>query len=335
MTLLVCRPDGWSCGKIFNMSDLDRARGYYRKDFINYLAVERNLATRTLREYGDDLTRFFEYFGPHLDADLTLQAIDERSIRDFLTWLKVDRKFTARAINRKIASLKNYFKYLVREGVVSRSPVADLKSLKLPKHLPKVLSQDEVVRMLERRPTIDVDTEKRRGRPLSKEARSFAATRDNAILELFYATGMRISELVGLDLTDFDLDERTIRVTGKGDKQRLVLMNETAAQALRSYLVCRPVASTRAVFLNQRGGRLSARAIEYMFADRLKAAGIRREASPHTLRHSFATHMLEGGSDLMTIKELLGHENLSTTQIYTNISLNHVKQVYRDSHPRE
>jgi site-specific recombinase XerD len=321
---------------IFNMSDLDRARGYYQKDFINYLAVERNLAPRTLREYGDDVRLFFDFFGPHLDADLTLQEIDERSIRDFLTWLKMDRGFTARAVNRKIASLKNYFKYLVREGVVARSPVADLKSLKLPKHLPKVLSQEEVVQVIEKRPQLDVGSDrKRRGRPPSGAARSFAEARDRAILELFYATGMRISELVGLDLADVDFGERTIRVTGKGDKQRLVLMNETAAEALRGYLACRPPASTRAMFLNQRAGRLSARAIEYMFADRLRQAGVTRPASPHTLRHSFATHMLEGGADLMTIKELLGHENLSTTQIYTNISLNHVKQVYRDSHPRD
>lgn len=317
------------------MTNLHRARGYYQKDFINFLAVERNLAARTLREYADDVRCFFEFFKPHLDADLTLPDIDERSVRDFLTWLKIERKFTARAINRKIASLRNYFKFLVREGVVTRSPLADLKSLKLPKHLPKVLGQDDVVRLLERKPDVDIDAgKKRRGRPLSEARLAFAEARDNAILELLYATGMRISELVGLDITDVDFQERALRVTGKGNKQRLVLMNESAAAALQAYLVCRPQSPTRAIFLNQRGGRLTARAVEYMFADRMRAAGVRHEASPHTLRHSFATHMLEGGSDLMTIKELLGHENLSTTQIYTNISLNHVKQVYRDAHPR-
>lgn len=317
------------------MSDLDRARGYYQKDFINYLAVERNLSPRTLREYADDVRCFFTFFQPHLDAELTLQAIDERSMRDFLTWLKVDRQFTARAINRKIASLRNYFKYLVREAVVERSPVADLKSLKLPKHLPKVLSQSEVVQVLEQRPDVDIAPDKkRRGRPLSEAQQRFAAARDRAMLEMLYATGVRISELVGLDLTDVDLREQTLRVTGKGNKQRIVLMNETAAEALGAYLVVRPASPTRAVFLNQRGGRLTARAVEYIFAARLQASGVRREATPHTMRHSFATHMLEGGSDLMTIKELLGHENLSTTQIYTNISMGHVRQVYRDAHPR-
>lgn len=317
------------------MSQLHRSRGYYQKDFINYLAVERNLSPRTLREYGDDVRRFFEFFGPHLEADLTLEAIDERSIRDFLTWLRVERRFTAKAVNRKIASLRNYFKFLIREGIIERSPVADLKSLKLPRHLPKVLSHDDVTRVIERKPEVDIDTRpKRRGRRVDPALQAFAIARDNAILELLYATGMRISELVGLDLTDVDFPERAMRVTGKGNKQRIVLMNESAAESLKTYLACRPPSPTRAVFLNQRGGRLTARAVEYMFAARMQAAGVRREASPHTLRHSFATHMLEGGSDLMTIKELLGHESLSTTQIYTNISLQHMKQVYRDAHPR-
>lgn len=318
------------------MSELDRARGYYQKDYINYLAVERNLAPRTLREYADDLKRFFEYFKQHLEAGLTLQTMDDRSIRDFLTYLKVDRKFTARAINRKIAALKNYFRYLVHEGVIAKSPLSEMKSLKLPKHLPKVLSEEEVVQVLEQKPTLDVGVSKpRRGRKVSEQALHYARTRDDAILELFYATGMRISEVVGLDLADVDFGEKTLKVTGKGNKQRMVLMNETAAEALRAWLACRPTGQTHAVFLNQRGQRISVRAIEYMFARRLRAAGIVRPASPHTLRHSFATHMLEGGSDLMTIKELLGHENLSTTQIYTNISMQHMKQVYRDAHPRD
>lgn len=317
------------------MGDLDRVRGYYQKDFINYLAVERNLAPRTLREYADDMKRFFAYFGPHLEADLTLQAIDERSIRDFLTHLKVERKFTAKSLNRKIACLKNYFKFLEHERVVERSPVANLKSLRLPKHLPKVLSKEEVVQVLELRPKVDVGSgRQRRGRKTSPQSTAFATARDNSILELFYATGMRISELVGLDLADINFSDATLKVTGKGNKQRLVLMNEAAAESLRTWLACRPNAATRAVFLNQRGKRISARAVEYMFAARLRAAGIIRPASPHTLRHSFATHMLEGGSDLMTIKELLGHENLSTTQIYTNISMQHMKQVYREAHPR-
>lgn len=312
--------------------ELERARNYFQKDFLNYLAVERNLSPRTLREYRDDLHMFFEYFAPYLAEGLTLGAMDERSIRDFLTWLKVDRNYTARALNRKIACLKNYFKFIEKEGFIVKSPVADVRSVKLPKHLPKVLTQDEVVRFLDVPEGGDAP---RRGRKGTPQARMFADTRDRAMLELFYATGMRISELVGLDLADIDLHDNVIRVTGKGDKQRLVLMNETAAEALKSYLACRPLVETRAVFLNRKGARITGRAIEYMFVDRLRRAGIHKEASPHTLRHSFATHMLEGGSDLMTIKELLGHESLSTTQIYSHVSMARMKDVYRNAHPRE
>lgn len=315
------------------MSDLARARGWFQKDFINYLAVERGLAPRTLQEYADDLRIFFAFFQPHLEADLTLEAMDERSLRDFLRHLKVERRYSAKALNRKIACLKNYFKFLEKEGFIERSPAQDLHSVKLPKHLPRVLSQDDVGKLLDPQPAEDAGP--RRSRKTDEAALTFAKARDQAILELFYATGMRISELVGLDLPDIDWTENLIRVTGKGDKQRLVIMNSSAAQALQAYLACRPMVPHRAVFLNQRGGRISARAVQYIFRECMQRAGVRKDASPHTLRHSFATHMLEGGSDLMTIKELLGHESLSTTQIYTNISLGRIRDVYRQSHPRE
>ena len=394
------------------MSSLDRARGYYQKDFITYLAVERNLAPRTLQEYASDLRHFFAFFEPHFNDGLTLQTLDERSVREFLTWLRIDRNFTAPALNRKIACLKNYFRFLEHEGVVERSPVVDLKSLKLPHHLPKVLTQEETARLLDGPPAraglaTEAETGARSGagavpgasspgadpsaasspgadpsaasspgadpsaasssgadasaasssgadasaasdeadgpmaatrgrrRGVNPQALTVAGARDRAILELFYATGMRISELVGLNLMDINFNEKTLKVTGKGNKQRIVIMNESAAEALREWLVHRPHTVDRAVFLNLRGRRISARAIEYMFAKRMIAAGINREATPHTLRHSFATHLLEGGADLMTIKELLGHESLATTQIYTNISLTHMKSVYRDAHPRE
>ncbi|MBM3465484.1 MAG: tyrosine recombinase XerC [Armatimonadetes bacterium] len=314
------------------MSDLDRARKYYQKDFLGYLAVERNLAPRTLKEYGDDLRLFFEYFTPYLDDGLTLQTMDERTIRDFLTWLKVERRYSARALNRKLACLKNYFKYLEKEGVVPKSPVADVKTLKLPRHLPKVLSQDEVAQVLEPPPRPDRPRRARKGSP---QMQQFTEARDRAIMELFYATGMRVSEMVGLELADIDLREKVIRVTGKGNKQRMVLMNEAAAEALTTYLACRLKTDARAVFINRRGVRLSIRAVEYMFEDRLRQADIRKKASPHTMRHSFATHLLEGGSDLMTIKELLGHESLATTQIYSHVSMARMKEVYRSAHPRE
>ena len=315
------------------MSDLARARGYYQKDYLGYLAVERNLATRTLKEYGDDLATFFEYFTPYLDQGLTLEAMDERSLREFLSYLKVQRGYTARALNRKIACLRGYFKFLEKEGYIPRSPAADLHSVKLPRLLPKVLSQGEVSDLLGPEPSSG--STQRRGRVLAPDQQAFARARDLAILELFYATGIRISELVGLDLADIDFAEGVIKVTGKGSKQRLVLLSEPAAEALQAYLAVRPLAATSAVFLSQRKGRLTARAVEYMFDARMKQAGLTKKASPHTLRHSFATHMLEGGSDLMTIKELLGHESLSTTQIYSHVSMARMREVYHSTHPRQ
>ncbi|MBI2252211.1 MAG: tyrosine-type recombinase/integrase [Armatimonadetes bacterium] len=159
--------------------------------------------------------------------------------------------------------------------------------------------------------------------------------RDIAIFELFYAAGMRISELVNLNINQIDFKNLTIRLRGKGDKDRLVLINQSAKESLENYLNNRLNKNSNILFLSRNNKRLSSRMVEYIFAKYLKKTGINKEATPHTLRHSFATHLLEKGADLMTIKELLGHENLSTTQIYTNISLSHIKEIYKRAHPRE
>jgi integrase/recombinase XerC len=160
-------------------------------------------------------------------------------------------------------------------------------------------------------------------------------SREHAMFELLYASGMRVAELVGLDISDMDRERRTVRVTGKGNKQRLVLVNKTTVRALNRWLAVRPAVGNDALFVNKRGDRISTRAVQRAFAAFKRAAGIERSASPHTLRHSFATHLLEHGADLMVIKELLGHKNLSTTQIYTNVSLEHIRQSYDDAHPRD
>jgi tyrosine recombinase XerC len=315
---------------------LARARDYFRKDFINFLAVERNLSNRTVDEYESDLRIFFDYFKPFLEAELTLDTIDERTIREFLTYLKKDKKYTARAVNRKLSTLKSYFRFLKKEGYITESPVAEIKSLKMEKQLPKVLNESEVTQLLE------APDEATPSKKSDKETKLdlLAQYRDTAILELFYASGMRISELVGLSYEDIDFENRIIRVTGKGNKQRNVLVNNTAMNALKAYLSMKSKihsnkADNRAIFVSRKNVRLSARAVQYLFSKYLTQAGINKAASPHTLRHSFATHLLEGGSDLMTIKELLGHESLSTTQIYTNISMKRIKEVYEECHPRK
>jgi len=318
--------DGAPKGRpVTDSSSLEKARNYFQRDFINYLVVEKNLSPRTVQEYQKDLKVFFEYFKPFLDAELTLDGIDERTIREFLTHLKIERRYTAKAVNRKLASLKAYFRFLEKERYIRKSPMADIKGLKLPKHLPKVLSRQDVDTLLAK---AGEHTDARR-------RRDFTFARDRAIMETFYATGMRISELTGLDLEDVDLQNRVCRVTGKGNKQRLVILNKTAVEALVSYLEARKAPGVHALFLNRMNKRISNRAVEYLFANTLKHSEVRKKATPHTLRHSFATHMLEGGADLVTIKELLGHESLSTTQIYTNISMQHIREVYDQTHPRE
>jgi integrase/recombinase XerC len=304
--------------------DRDRASGYYVQDYLTYLSVERTLSTRTIHEYEQDLAIFLGFMEPFLQEDLTLAGIDARTIREFLAHLRKDRKYSANALNRKIACLKGYFRYLESEGVITASPLARIKSAKEGRLLPKVLSESEVENLLstaeEPRPNSD---------------NPVLAARDSAIMELFYAAGLRLSELVGLDLGDVNRELLTLRVLGKGNKERIVFINQAALNAVDQYLRVRPAVKTTAIFLNRFGNRLSQRAIQLMFAATLERSKVTRKASPHTLRHSFATHMLEGGSDLVTIKELLGHESLQTTQIYTNISRARMRDVYNDSHPRD
>lgn len=305
------------------MSDLHRVRNYYVDDFLTHISIERSLGNRTVAEYEHDLKIFFDYLEPYLKEELRLDGIDTRTIREFLTYLRRERDYSANALNRKIACLKTYFRYLEGEGIIESSPMQRIKSAKGGRLLPKVLTEDEVLLILE---TAE-------GRIEGAKNPEFAL-RDRAILELFYATGIRLAELVGLDMHNMDLDNATMQVTGKGNKQRYVFVNQTAMDAIWDYLKVRRKGGG-AVFLNRFGDRLSRRAVELMFAKILKEAGIEKSASPHTLRHSFATHMLEGGSDLVTIKELLGHENLSTTQVYTNISRKRIREVYQTSHPRD
>jgi integrase/recombinase XerC len=298
----------------------DSARDYYLPDYLTYLSVERTLARRTIREYEQDLRLFLDYLAPFLADDLTLEGIDARTIREYLAFLRNRKNYTPSALNRKIASLKGYFKFLEAEGHLSSSPMQRISSAKEGRLLPKVMSEQEVEVLLEH--------------PAEEKLSPQLAARDQAILELFYSSGLRLSELVGLNLQDLDWEKLHLRVTGKGNKQRFVFLTDHAASAIQAYLKLRTHKS-EALFLNRFGQRLSTRAVQILFEKRMGQAQLQRRASPHTLRHSFATHLLEGGSDLVTIKELLGHESLSTTQIYTNISRRKMREVYDQSHPRQ
>lgn len=314
-------------------NNIAKLRNYFRDDFINYLFVERNLSPRTLKEYEHDLKVFFDYFEPHLNEELTLDTIDERTIREFLTYLRLKLKYSAKGVNRKLAALKSYFHFLKKEGHIAKTPMEDVRGAKLEKHLPKVLDEDDVAHLIETAENIS-DLKSELDDDGDDNYKKFVYVRDYAIMELFYASGMRISELTGLDIEDVDFKNNMIKVTGKGNKQRVVLINDTCAAAIYMYLSVRPEVKIKALFLNRNKTRLSVRAIQIMFRKNMLRAGIAKNASPHTMRHSFATHLLKGGSDLVTIKELLGHENLATTQIYTNITMQHIQETYNKSHPR-
>jgi len=296
------------------------------------LSVERNLAPRTVEEYTEDLHHFLhsKTIDIEKNQDFSLANLDERTIREYLAELKQVLHYTPRSVNRKIACLKSYFGFLEKDGFIKRSPAEKLKSVKDHRPLPKVLSVDDMTALLAAVAPMEIPK-----KPTAEWLRKNSKlVRDRAIVELFYASGIRVSELVGLNLDAVDFKEKTAKVLGKGQKERYVLINDASVEALKRYLSIRPEIKNSALFLSRRGRRISIRMVQTLLKRHLKRAGIHKPASPHTLRHSFATHMLEGGADLVTIKELLGHANLSTTQIYTNISISHMKETYRKSHPR-
>jgi integrase/recombinase XerC len=287
--------------------------------FAAYIRLERGLSQRTADAYAGDLDDYSRFLDPDRDERklLTAQLADARR---YVMALMGQRKYAASAVRRRIASLRAFYKYAQRSGKRQDNPVVDLAPPKEPGRLPKVLTEREVGKLLSAK--VHVDDE-------------MLFAREHAAFELLYASGMRISELVGLDIADVDRERRIVRVTGKGNKQRMVLMNKTTVRALNRWFAIRPEVRTDALLVNKRGDRLSARAVQRAFGAFKRAAGIERASSPHTLRHSFATHLLEHGADLMVIKELLGHKNLSTTQIYTNVSLEHIRKSYDDAHPRD
>lgn len=310
----------------------ERSRDFFQRDFLTYLSAERNLQPRTVEEYSQDLKHFFrsKTIDVEKNLDFSLANVDERTLREYLVELKQKLHYTPRSINRKIACLKSFFGFLERDRIIRRSPAAQLKSVKDHRPLPKVLSVEEVEGLLDAVPSVEIPD-----KPTPEWVKkNFTSVRDRAIIELFYASGIRVSELVGLEMESLDFSKKMIKVLGKGGKERYVLFNDAAGDALKQYLSIRPEIRGFAVFLSRRGKRISVRMVQVLLKHHLRRAGIQKHASPHTLRHSFATHLLEGGADLVTIKELLGHASLSTTQIYTNISLAHMKQTYQQAHPR-
>ncbi|OGX28836.1 MAG: tyrosine recombinase XerC [Omnitrophica WOR_2 bacterium RIFCSPLOWO2_12_FULL_51_24] len=280
----------------------------YIEKFIRYLEIERNASKHTLINYSVDLKSLSEFL-----KEEPIEKIDYISLRRYLAHIK-EQNLSKVSIARKIASIRSFFKFLFREGIIKNNPASSLSTPKRDKHLPKFLDEKEIVILLE-----------------SPDLESEAGLRDRAILETLYSTGIRVSELVGLNVEHIDQIGGVIKVYGKGKKERIVPIGGRALQAIRDYLKKR---DAKALFFNKNGGRLTDRSIRRIINKYITKASIQQKISPHTLRHSFATHMLDHGADLRSVQELLGHANLSTTQIYTHITTERLKSAYQKSHPR-
>jgi integrase/recombinase XerD len=293
-------------------------------DFLAYLEFERGLARNTLQAYRTDLLQFGTFLAARSVAAERASAAD---VSDFLAELATGNgngadPCSAATINRKAACLRSFFRHLRREELVSEDPTASLTPPRRGRKLPQVLSHSEVTHLL---------AQPRGGEP--------AALRDRALLEIMYGCGLRASEVVGLDVGDVDLEHNFVRPQGKGSKERIVPLGRQAAAATRRYLASgRPhLVGSRSepkLFVNQRGGGLTRQGLYKIIRRHARSAGLDGKMSPHTLRHTFATHLLSGGCDLRSVQEMLGHADVSTTQLYTHLSNEEIKDVYFKAHPR-
>jgi len=299
------------------------------QQFMRYLAFEKNASPHTCRCYQRDLEGFEDFLknsGMYLSptGDVKIEKVDRVAIRKYMSFLH--RKNKKSSIARKISTLRSFFKYLVREQVIPSNPAKNVSSPKVEKILPTTLTVDETFRLMESPQNIPGKT--------SGGSRQHCA-RDRAILELLYSSGLRVSELVGLNLNQLDSDLGIVRVMGKGRKERIVPVGVKAIDALKAYLEERGgLTGDDPIFRNPSGGRLTARTVGRLIKKYTRHSGIFRKVSPHSLRHTFATHLLDAGADIREIQEMLGHSSLSTTQRYTHVSMGKLMEVYDKAHPR-
>ncbi|MDP9193193.1 MAG: tyrosine recombinase XerC [Acidobacteriota bacterium] len=293
-------------------------------DFLDYLTYERNVSSNTISAYRDDLESFTgflcnDYFTMGRDQ-IELARVDHLTVRSYLAHLS-RRKLARASVARHLSALRSFFKFLVREGVVEANPARTVATPKREKHLPAVMQPSDVALLLEQ-----------------PDCSGPLGLRDAAFLELLYASGLRIGELVGIDIDDLELRARLVKVHGKGSKERIVPFGTKAEAALRAWMAVRgdlvTDADEQAVFVNYRGARITTRSVRRLFDGYLHQASLRAGISPHTMRHSFATHLLNAGADLRGIQELLGHSSLSTTQKYTHLNDWQLIAVYKKAHPR-
>jgi integrase/recombinase XerC len=280
--------------------------------FLQYLDVERGASPHTVRSYRADLLELADFLRTRGSSLLTADA---RLVRAWMVSLH-ERRLAKSSMARKLASVRSCFRFLARRGIVEQNPARQVRSPRPAQRLPSFLPKDESKDLLDR--AVDASEE---------------SWRDHALLELLYATGIRVAECCGLDCADLDMAQGTVRVLGKGDRERVVPVGEAALAAIDRYLALRP-ARRGPLFINRRGSRLTTRSVHRIVGKHARLSGIDRRVTPHTLRHTFATHMLGEGADLRLIQELLGHRRLSTTQRYTHVSPEHLMKVYDAAHPR-
>jgi len=286
---------------------------YYIDKFLNYIIIEKNYSSHTASNYKSDLLEFEQFLVSRGGKDI--KNIDYFLLRKFLSQLN-EKNLDKRSLSRKISTLKSFFKFAQREGIIKNNPATSLIYPRLDKNLPKFLTEQEITRILK-----------------LPKAKDVLALRDKAILEFLYSTGARVSEMVSLDKNGIDLIGGITKVKGKGKKERLLPLGEPAIVSIKKYLDKR-IDNNKALFINKRGGRLSDRGVRDIIYKYIKKAALALKISPHTFRHSFATHLLNRGADLRSVQELLGHSSISTTQVYTHLTIDSLKSVYQKSHPR-
>ncbi len=294
-------------------------------DFLRHLTLEKDASQNTVKSYREDLSQLAEFLAEKMGRkDLTPEALHTRNLRAYLVWLH-EKGYAKTTVARNMAALRSWCRFLCREGMLVSNPAKGLRAPRKEQHLPHFLGEEGIDRLLVAPP---------QETPLGK--------RDRAILETLYSSGLRVSELTGLNVEDVNLEDGMALVRGKGQKERLVLLGEMAVKSLQEWLACRGqvrMASGSnqdepALFLNKWGTRLTARSVGRLTEKYLQQVGLDPKTSPHSLRHSFATHLLDRGADIRSVQELLGHRSLSTTQIYTHVTTQRLRESYHKAHPR-
>ena len=286
----------------------------YIEKFKNYLTVEKNYSLHTIKNYIADLNEFSDFIS-HGD----ISSVDYLTVRKFLGFFR-QKALSKRSVARKLSSLRTFFKFLQRDGYIKQNPVSDISTPKLDKKLPIFLDETSVSKLM-----------------AAPDKTTFQGSRDAAILETLYSAGIRVSELVNIDVHDVDFISGVVKVLGKGRRERISPIGDKAVNSIREYLEYRSRkkwSDRKPLFLNKSGKRLTDRSVRRIVDKHIRNLSIKERISPHTLRHSFATHLLNRGADLRSVQELLGHKNLSTTQIYTHVTMERLKSVYDKAHPR-